>query len=767
MLKRKLFRDFKLHFGQFFSIFILSFLAIQLYTGVAGEVAGVVNARNTFHEQTNLANGWIYGDNFTDEQVEKVSSLNDVLDIQKRMYVQSVGQNDATIFLYLQDEDIVNMPLVLGGEEYNPTDSTGIWLCKRFATEQGISLGDDYTLSINGTNYTLKVKGLIWNPEYEYYKDEVDLEPDYVNTGYAFTSINVLPKENQDYNQIVFTSDIDNMSTMESDVSTALNGEYSVLLGRDGITNLTIVDDEVAQHKMMAILFPSFFVVIAMLTTITTMKRIVDRQRTQIGTLKAIGMKKSKIYLHYLSYGFFPSLAGSILGTIVGPLTLSPVLFKMKYYLDSSDEYMLPHFDTVYPASFWILSVVIVALCTLATWLSCRKILQIAPATALRPAQPKSGKKTIFESMPFWKGLSFSARYNLRDISRNKARTIFGLAGTISCMALMLCGFTAKDNFQSAVVDLYAGKLMDNASMITINKDTPIDEAERLRDLVNGELVMSDTVEIRLPNSIDKYSYHMNVYEQGQIANVLDENFNADKITGTDFTLTKKTADALNISVGDTIEWHIYGSNVWVSNTVDKITRAPFEQGIVTTRQVIEDAGYTFTPTRLITKDAIDQTLKEQSTYIDGITNQDNTADLLSNYMELVNMVMGFMLVFAILLAVIVLYSLGLLSFEERQKEMATLKVLGFRTKALRGLMLQQNIILSLIGAILGIPLGSVMLKALINSLGDSMDIPTSCALIYIIISFIITVAISIVVNAMFTKRIKNMDMVTEIKSAE
>ena len=140
---------------------------------------------------------------------------------------------------------------------------------------------------------------------------------------------------------------------------------------------------------------------------------------------------------------------------------------------------------------------------------------------------------------------------------------------------------------------------------------------------------------------------------------------------------------------------------------------------------------------------------------------------MLSSYLELVNLVMGFMLVLAVSLAVIVLYSLGLLSFEERQKEMATLKVLGFGTKKLRKLMLQQNIILSVIGAFLGIPLGSVMLKLLVNSLGDSMDIPTSCNLLYICISFIITVLISAVVNVLFTNRIRNMNMVEEIKNAE
>lgn len=767
MLHRKMLRDLKKHFGQFISIFLLSFLAMCLFTGVSGEVAGVENARENYHEQTNLANGWIYGDDFSTEQVDAIYGLDGVTQAQRRLSAEGKGQNDTTLFLYFQDENIVNTPLVLEGKEYNPNDKESIWLCYRFAMEQNIAVGDEIEVTVEGTDYVFHVAGLVWSPEYEYYKNEVDLEPDYTDTGYGFASIYALKEEMAVCNQIIFTAEADSVSVLEYDIASALDNQYSVLLGRDGITNLTVVDDEIEQHKMMAIIFPAFFMIIAMLTTVTTMKRIVDRQRTQIGTLKALGMKKRKIYFHYLSYGLFTSLAGVLLGIILGPMSISPLLFRMKYYLDSSDEYMLPHFDVAYPFYFWLVGLLIVAICTIATWLSCRKILKITPAVALRPAQPKTSRKTIFEKLPFWHKLSFSIRYNLRDIAKNKERTLFGLAGTISCMALLLCAFAAKDNFKNAVADLYVGKLMNQSSMVTIVPDIPIEEAERLRNLSEGELIMSDTVEIRLPQSTEKYSYHMNVYEYGQVANVLDEELQAVKIKGTDFTLTQKAAEKLGVTVGDVVEWHIYGSEQWVTNKVTMICRAPFEQGIVTTRELIESVGYQFTPTRLITQKDISQEWKEQSEYISDVTTKDSMLDLLRNYMEMINMVMGFMLVFALFLVIIVLYSLGLLSYEERKREMATLKVLGFGSPKLRKMMMQQNIILAISGALIGIPLGSSMLKFLIQSLGDSMDIPTSCNVVYVLFSFVITVAVSIIVNTAFSKRIRTMNLVEEIKAAE
>ena len=764
MLFRKMLRDIRLHSGQFISIFMLTFLAVFLFTGVTGEVVGVENARKKYHAETVLADGWIYVDQCTDDEAKSISKIKGIEKVQSRMFETAGDNNGNTVFLYREEENIVNCPLVLEGEDYDPTSTDSIWLAKRFAEEQSIKIGDEYTVVLaDGLSAKLKVAGLIWSSEYEYYKDDVDLEPDYHDTGYAFVGRDAFKGEYQP-NQIVFTGDIS--QEVQAQISVLTQGTAVILVRKD-ITNLKTLDDEISQHKMMAVLFPSFFIVVAMLTTITTMTRIVDRQRTQIGTFKAIGVKKEKIYIHYLSYGFFPSLIGCLFGTILGPLTLSPILFKMKYYLESSDEYMLPHFNVVYPLYFWFLGMGIVLLCTIAAWFTCRKVLKIRPSEALRPAQPKSGKKTIFEKLPCWKKFDFSGRYNLRDIARNKARTVFGLAGTISCMALILCGFLAKDNFQNAVTDLYVNKILNNSAMITLQSGSSLTEAERLKDMVNGELIMSTTVEIKKAGTDEKSSCHMNVYEDGQVARVLTEDLQSEVISGNTFTITEKTASQLQLNVGDIVEWRIYGSTDWVESRIDMITRAPFEQGIVTTREMIENSGYEFIPTRLITKEEVDDDFKDESDIIDSVTSKEGMYELLNNYMELVNLVMGFMLVLAVLLGVTVLYSLGLLSFEERKKEMATLKVLGFDTKSLISLMMKQNLILASIGVIIGIPLGIGMLRLLLNSLGDSIDIPGRINALYVLLSAVMTVIISIMVNYMFTRRIRYMNMVEETKSAE
>lgn len=766
MLFRKMLRDFRGHAGQFLSIIILTFIAMSFFSGVASEVEGVEAARTRFESEAELGNGWIFGDDFTSGDLGKLNEIHGISNAQGRRYEEIHGSDDTLLYLYFQHADLINRPLVLEGEAYDPGDSEGIWLSARFAAEQGIHVGDDYSVSAEGKELRLRVKGLIWQPEYEYYKNEVDLEPDYHDTGYAFASMKVLP-EGTAFNQIVFRSDAEKVSMLEKDIRGVLGDRYNVLLDRSGITNLTMLDDEIRQHRMMSVMFPAFFAVIAILTTVTTMSRIVDRQRTQIGTMKALGLKERKIYMHYLGYGLVPSLIGTLLGLIVGPVSLSPDLFAMKFYMDSSTEYMLPEFPLVIPWYFPVFGALMVLACVTATWLSCRKILAIRPAQALRPAQPKSAKKMLLERMYFWKKLSFTTRYNLRDVSRNKVRTLFGIAGTFSCMALLLCAFASRADFKGAIEDLYVNKLMNNSAMITLEKDTDIRESERLRDMVNGELVMSDTVELRTPESADRRTFHMNVYEDGRICNVLDLDFRTSKIGSEDFTLTYKAAESLGVSVGDTVEWHIYGSAGWKTSRVTAITRAPFEQGIVAGRKAVEAAGYSFTPTRLLTQEDVTEALKAESPYIADVTTREGLSSALDHYMELVNMVMAFMLVFALLLVFVVLYSLGLLSFEEREKEIATLKVLGLSSRSLGRLMLQQNIYVALIGALLGIPLGKMMLSALVNSLGDSMDIPTKCSPGYIVLAFAITFTVSVMINQLFSGRIRKLNLVEEIKAAE
>lgn len=314
------------------------------------------------------------------------------------------------------------------------------------------------------------------------------------------------------------------------------------------------------------------------------------------------------------------------------------------------------------------------------------------------------------------------------------------------------------------MTDWYISKLLNNANFITLSESASLSEKEEVARALNGELVMSDTAVIRT-NDTDETSVHINVYENSTIAKVTDIKLNVQTLSDDDFTITEKTAKQLHLSVGDTIEWHPYGTAQWQKNTITKIVRSPLEQGITTTKTVLENNQFDFTPTRLLTKQKVTKSLKKTYNIIESIESSSDIVSAMGNYLELINLFTAFIIILAVFLAVVVLYSMGLLTFEERRNELATLKVIGFGTKKLRTMLLQQNLIITIIAILFGIPLGKVILDVLLNSLGDSIDIPAQISLTNLILAMGITFVVSILVNLLFTNKIRKLDMVEEFKN--
>ena len=222
-------------------------------------------------------------------------------------------------------------------------------------------------------------------------------------------------------------------------------------------------------------------------------------------------------------------------------------------------------------------------------------------------------------------------------------------------------------------------------------------------------------------------------------------------------------ADTLNVGMGDTVNWHIMGSDKWVNTKIDRIHADPISQGLIMSQYKLEELGLNYTPTSIITSDHVNKTydiIKTTNTHEDIEKDWDG----ISQNMWLFIYILSF---FACVLAIIVLYNLGLMSFTEIEREIATLKVLGFKSSALRRLLLTQNLIFTAIGFLLGVPLGMYILNLMWTSSGTSFYIIPSLTITNIIISAAITFSLSILVNLMFSNKIKKLDMVESLKAHE
>jgi putative ABC transport system permease protein len=221
---------------------------------------------------------------------------------------------------------------------------------------------------------------------------------------------------------------------------------------------------------------------------------------------------------------------------------------------------------------------------------------------------------------------------------------------------------------------------------------------------------------------------------------------------------------SLGVKTGDRITWHLYGEVKWITSNIAVINRIPVGQGITMTRKTLESLGCKFTPTSVVSKESI---TSYESDKVISVFTSDQLSQAWDTQMEAMNIMVYVMIFAAALLAVVVLYNLGLLSFTEREKELATLKVIGFCSKRIRKLLLIQNIWLATVGSIFGIPAGIWILQVMLTTSGPDFDMMTALSIRSVMVSAAITFGLSLLVNLMFSRKIKKLDMVCSLKGME
>lgn len=782
MLFRKMLRDYKANFGAFFSVFLLAALAMALFCTFEGHVLSQKVARENYHKECNLSDVWMYGEGFSDDELDTVRNLDFVKDAQLRMSVTGSAPDcdGAQVDIYLERENLVDTPYYISGEPFDPTDTDGIWLANAFAKLRNIKVGDDFTIEYNGITFTREVKGLVESAEYEFREADGDADVYLENIAIVYMSYDAFPIRDyinhmvdkisdeklakiMPYTQMIIVTTDGGGLAHEEALAESIDHDYSAIVDRKSIPGLVRLDSELEQHQSFSYLFVIIFVGIAILVIATSMGRMVEQQRTQIGTMNALGLKRHKIMLHYISFSLVVSVVGVVLGLLAGTLWGSPAVIGM-----FANWYIVPGLHSVFHPMYLIIAAGIVAVCVLASYISCRKLLRIKPAEALRPAAPKKGKKCIFERLPFWKKLSFTSQYNLRDISRAKLRSFMCVIGTAVGMLLMiyavgcneLLGSMIEINFNRVTVGEYQIKFSEDAKTETVD-----DMAEEL----DGEVVMMNQVEVAKEKnapSDKKKKETVTVLEGKNLYNILDLNNQVKKLTPGTIGISRKLAAALDVKEGDTIYWHLYTKNTWYEAKVGTIYRSLESQGIAYLREDYEKTGAEYTPSFLMTDDKAAKD-KADLDYVTGVNSKSEMQAAYESSMEIMNMMVGMMAVFSILMIVVVLYNSGVLSFHERVKEFATLKVLGLRSSKIRRILSMQNLWLSIIGIIIGAPLGNVSLNAMINTNGENFDYNLMLAPVDYVIAGIFVMVISMLVSFMFSKRIRKLDMVETLKGVE
>ena len=759
MLFKKMLRDMKENKMQFIAIFLMSFITLLAFAGIGSEVQGLQDNLNSYYNETNMADAFVLGNDFNESVVNDYKNMSSTTGVETQFVVKSDVdlENDPTVTLHFLEKNNISKYYPVEGGDIDFSDEDGIWLDARFAEAKNLKIGDNISLSFNGITLNKTIRGLGYSPEYVYEEPENGLVSDFKYQGFGYLSDKAYPGQDMPHNKLLLTTNLNSQDYYDDTRQMLEDKGYDDIIDgasympREDSGSDNQIQDEIKQHIVLAVMFPIIFVVVALLILLTTMTRIVSHQRTQIGTLKAIGFENRPLIIHYLSYGFYLTLIGSVRGIIIGHKTI-PYLFvdTMKSY------YSLPCWNPGFNMSFIIVGLLLVLGSVLCSYFAVASIMRESPSATLKPKPPKISKIGFVENTWIWEKFGFNLRWNTRDVNRNKLRAVITLLGVIGCTVLLISAFGMHDG----VSDLKTWKYDDinhYETQLVLEDNISQSQIDSIIDEVNGTPIMTKSIQIKA-NDIKKTQV-LTVHDKSPLITPTDTNRHEMTLPNDGVSISQKTAEIFGLNIGDKIEWHLYGNETWINSTVDAIYGDPSVQGITISKDFAENNNISFKPTEIVTKENITDELE-------GVGSINSHKDLTNSWDKLAqtaNLLIIILVIFAVILAVVVLYSLGLLGFTEVERDMATLKVLGFQLKDLRKLFVTQYLGISIIGFLIGIPTGYYVLES-IRSNTDKLYYPTNYSLTTIAISFVITIVVSAIVNLLLANKLKNIDMVEALK---
>ena len=537
--------------------------------------------------------------------------------------------------------------------------------------------------------------------------------------------------------------------------------------------------------RMRAIgeVFPAIFFLVAALISLTTMTRMVEEERTQIGTLKALGYERHSIAAKYLGYALLATVTGSLLGVLFGEKVFPYIIINAYGIMfQHMNEIRLPY-NLLYGAGA---AAAALASTLLATVLSCYRELREQAAELMRPPAPKQGQRVLLERVTFiWKRLNFSWKASVRNLVRYKKRlfmTIFGIGG---CMALMLVGFGLKDSI-FAIVDIQYGEIQLYDGNIILEEDVTEEERTGIKEELEKDRGMDGLTEGRLTQisvGTDKEWYDVYLDVPSDVETFSDfvvlKDRRTDEIYDLDDTgavLTEKMASELNVKAGDTImirdedkgDLEVKISAVCENYLGHYLYMTPelYEKVF---GETAEYNSFFYKTADRTTEEA--ERIGEEALTLPGALSISYTTDMreqVDNMLGALDLVIAVLIISAGMLAFVVLYNLNNINITERQRELATLKVLGFYNNEISMYVYRENILLTFFGAVFGIILGKILHRFIIVTVEvESVMFGRNIDLSSFIYGFLLTFAFSFLVNAAMYFKLKKINMVESLKSVE
>ena len=790
MLKKKMFRDIKQNLSQFITIFLMVLIGVMVYVGIEAYMDGMTSAADNFYKNNNIQDLNVMG-NLSDKDLDKIKSLDNVKDAEKKLVVNAIDKDneDKTYLLSFIDSNNISKFHIMDGEKFD-VNKKGAWVDNFYAEKNNLKVGETIKIKYDTFSLEEKILGLINVPDHIYdVKDESELVPNRENFGFVYLSVNEIPesyikdlvmkemkitdekifdkyvtsfnyKEYIPYNYImVDVNKKKNVTSVKEDIEDKVSNAKAIVKIEDTLSYQRY-QGEIDEGASYVGIFSGLFLFIAMLSVITTMTRVVKKQKLQIGTMKALGIKNSKIVMHYIGYGFFVSLAAAIVGIILGKYFIGTFFLNMEM-----DYFEVPNGVPVVKPLSYLVTLLVVMVVSFITYLTCRKELFKKPAEALRNEVPNVKVSSLnLSTKGIFKKLNFSSKWNLRDILRNKFRTVTAVVGIVGCCMLIVCAFGML-NSMNHFIKLQFEDLYNFNYKLSLKENLKDDELKVLTDKYGDNTSETLTIETKIGK--EREANTIFVTNAGNLVRFQNENGEFIKVNKNNGVyVTRKLADQKNLKVGDTIKWHIYGVNKYYESKIVGLTKDPQVQNLTMTKEYLESLDIDYKPDSLYTNTDLKgiKDIKNVSLLQDINELKNSLKSMLSMMKSMIMLI----IVFAIGLGAIIIYNMGILSYSEKQYQFATLKVLGFSDKKIRKIFVQQNNWITVLSIIIGLPTGYYMTSWIFKSvIADNYDFSAYINLSTYLIAIIGTILVSIIVSRMLSKKVNKIDMVSSLKANE
>ncbi len=790
MLKKKMFRDIKQNLSQFITIFLMVLIGVMVYVGIEAYMDGMTSAADNFYKNNNIQDLNVMG-NLSDKDLDKIKSLDNVKDAEKKLVVNAIDKDnkDKTYLLSFIDSNNISKFHIMDGEKFD-VNKKGAWVDNFYAEKNNLKVGDTIKIKYDTFSLEEKILGLINVPDHIYdVKDESELVPNRENFGFVYLSVNEIPesyikdlvmkemkitdekifdkyvtnfnyKEYIPYNYImVDVNKKKNVTSVKEDIEDNVSNAKAIVKIEDTLSYQRY-QGEIDEGASYVGIFSGLFLFIAMLSVITTMTRVVKKQKLQIGTMKALGIKNSKIVMHYVGYGFFVSLAAAIVGIILGKYFIGTFFLNMEM-----DYFEVPNGVPVVKPLSYLVALLVVMVVSFITYLTCRKELFKKPAEALRNEVPNVKVSSLnLSTKGIFKKLNFSSKWNYRDILRNKFRTVTAVVGIVGCCMLIVCAFGML-NSMNHFIKLQFEDLYNFNYKLSLKENIKDDELKVLTDKYGNNTSETLTIETKIGKEREVNTIF--VTNAGNLVRFQNENGKFIKVNKNNGVyITRKLADQKNLKVGDTIKWHIYGVNKYYESKIVGLTKDPQVQNLTMTKEYLESLDIDYKPDSLYTNTDLKgiKDIKNVSLVQDINELKNGLESMLSMMKSMIMLI----IVFAIGLGAIIIYNMGILSYSEKQYQFATLKVLGFSDKKIKKIFVQQNNWITVLSIIIGLPTGYYMTSWIFKSvIADNYDFGAYINLSTYLIAIIGTILVSTIVSRILSKKVNKIDMVSSLKANE